>query len=64
VQKPAHAGKPWSAVTGEKYVASPANIGAGAPQGVSGGMQALLDGSLLSKLRAHIQSTGGSYSAR
>jgi hypothetical protein len=64
VQKPAHAGKPWSAVTGEKYVASPANIGAGAPQGVSGGMQALLDGSLLSKLRAHIQSIGGSYSAR
>jgi hypothetical protein len=64
VQKPAHAGKPWSAVTGDKFVASPANIGTGAPQGVSGDTQVLLDGSLLNKLRSHIRSTGGSYSAR
>jgi hypothetical protein len=63
VQKPKHAGQLWSAVTGDKYVASPANIGAGAPQGVSGGTQALLDGSLLKKLKSHIESTGGSYPA-
>jgi hypothetical protein len=64
VQKPKHAGQPWSAVTGDKYVASPANIGAGAPQGVSGATQTLLDGSLLNKLKSHIKSTGGSYTAR
>jgi hypothetical protein len=64
VQDPAHTGKPWSAVTGAKYVASPGNIGAGAPQGVSGEVEALLDGSLVSKLRSHIAATGGSYSAR
>jgi hypothetical protein len=63
VQKPAHAGKPWSAVTGSKFAASPANLGAGAPQGVSGSSSELLDGSLLSALKAHIRSTGGSYSA-
>jgi hypothetical protein len=40
-----------------------ANIGAGAPQGVSGSVQALVSGSLLSKLKSHINSTGGSYSA-
>jgi hypothetical protein len=64
VQKPAHGGKPWSAVTGDKFVASPANLGTGAPQGVSGDTQALLNGSLMNKLRSHIRSTGGSYSAR
>jgi hypothetical protein len=64
VQQPKHAGKPWSAVTGEKFVASHASIGAGAPQGVSGGTKALLDGSLLKKLKAHIESTGGSYAVR
>jgi hypothetical protein len=63
VQKPAHAGKPWSAVTGSKFAASPANLGAGAPQGVSGSSNDLLDGSLLSALKDHIRSTGGSYSA-
>jgi hypothetical protein len=62
-QKPKHEGQRWSTVTGDKYVASPANIGAGAPQGVSGSTQALLDGSLLKKLKSHIESTGGSYSA-
>jgi hypothetical protein len=63
-QQPAHKGEQWSAVTGDKYVASPANIGAGAPQGVSGNTQALLDGSLLKKLKSHIESTGGSYFAK
>ncbi len=64
VQNPKHAGKPWSSVTGDEFVASPANIGTAAPRGASGGTQALLDGSLLTKLRAHIEATGGSYSAR
>jgi hypothetical protein len=63
VQKPKHAGKPWSTVTGSEFIASPANIGTGAPQGVSGSPSGLLDGSLLSELKAHIRSTGGSYSA-
>jgi hypothetical protein len=63
-EKPKHAGKRWSAVTGDQYVAAAANIGAGAPQGVSGSTQALLDGSLLKKLKSHIKSTGGSYAAR
>jgi hypothetical protein len=53
----------WSAVTGDKHVASPGNMGAGAPQGVSGDSRALLDGSLLQKLKSHIKATGGSYSA-
>jgi hypothetical protein len=63
VQRPAHAGKPWSAVSGAKFVASPGNLGAGAPQGVAGGTRALLDGSLLRRLRAHVKATGGRYSA-
>jgi hypothetical protein len=60
VQKPTHKGKPWSAVTGEKYVASHDNIGPGAPQGVRGSTDALLDWSLLKNLRTHISSDGGS----
>jgi hypothetical protein len=63
VQQPKHAAQPWSKVTGAKYVASPANIGAGAPQGVSGSTQALVSGSLLSKLKSHIEASGGSYVA-
>jgi hypothetical protein len=63
VQTPQHAGQGWSAVTGDKYVASPANLGASAPQGVSGDTGALLDGGLLKKLKSHVESTGGSYSA-
>jgi hypothetical protein len=64
VQDPQHAGQPWLAVTGAKFAASPANIGTGAPQGVLGGTQELLAGSLLNKLVAHIRSSGGNYSAR
>jgi hypothetical protein len=64
VQNPVNAGRPWSAVTGAKFAASPANLGAGAPLGVSGGTTELLDGSLLTKLRAHFRSTGGRYVAR
>jgi hypothetical protein len=64
VQKPSNAGKPWSAVKGGKFAASPSNLGTGAPQGVSGGTTHLLNGSLLNRLVAHIRSTGGSYSAR
>jgi hypothetical protein len=63
VQDPKHDGQRWSQVTGDKYAASPSNIGAGAPQGVSGTTDALLTGSLLEKLKSHIKSTGGSYSA-
>jgi hypothetical protein len=63
-QKPKHEGQSWSDVSGDEYVASAANIGSGAPQGVRGGTQALLDGSLLKQLKSHIKSTGGSYTAR
>jgi hypothetical protein len=63
VQKPVNAGKPWSAVSGGRYAASPANLGSGAPQGVSGGTRELLNGSLLNRLVAHIRSSGGSYFA-
>jgi len=63
VQKPAHAGKPWSAVKGGKFAASPSNLGTGAPQGVAGATKDLLDDSLLNRLVSHIRSTGGSYSA-
>jgi hypothetical protein len=62
-QKPEHEGQPWSAVKGNEFVASPANIGAGAPQGVRGDVQALLNGDLLKQLKSHIQSSGGSYEA-
>ena len=61
--KPAHTGQPWSAVKGVTYVASPTNLGAAAPQGVAGTAPELLGGDLLNRLRAHIASTGGSYSA-
>jgi len=61
VQKPVHAKQRWSSVTGDKYVASPANLGTGAPQGVSGGTKELLDGSLRDRLAEHIRSTGGNY---
>jgi pimeloyl-ACP methyl ester carboxylesterase len=64
VQKPAHAGKPWSAVTGGKFAASPSNLETAAPQGVRGSTNELLDGRLMKRLVAHIESTGGSYSAR
>ena len=40
---------------------APANPGTGAPRGVSGGMQELLDGSLRDRLAKHIRSTGGNY---
>jgi hypothetical protein len=63
VQKPKHTSQGWSDVSGDTYVASPKNIGAGAPQGVSGNAQTLVDGSLLRKLKSHITSTGGSYVA-
>jgi hypothetical protein len=52
----------WYKVTGDKYVASPANIGPGAPQGVNCTTEELLGGRCLSMLKAYIDSTGGSYS--
>ena len=64
VQKPEHAGKLWSAVNGDKFIASHANIGAGAPQGVSGSTEAVLAGNLLQRLKSHIKSTGGRYEVR
>lgn len=55
--------KRWYEVTGDKYVASAKNIGAGAPQGVNCTLAELLDGSCLQELKSHIESTGGSYQA-
>jgi hypothetical protein len=56
--------KRWSQVTGEKYVATHENIGAGAPQGVNCSVGQLTDGSCLSKLEAYVAETGGRYTAR
>jgi hypothetical protein len=55
--------KRWSDVTGDKYVASATNIGAGAPQGVNCTVAQFLDGSCLQSLKAYITQTGGSYTA-
>jgi hypothetical protein len=50
-------------VSGAKYIASAANIGSGAPQGVNCTVQQFLDGSCLVTLKAYITQTGGSYTA-
>jgi hypothetical protein len=56
--------KRWSDVSGDKYVASARNIGAGAPQGVHCTAAQLLDGACRDRLEAYIAKSGGSYTAR
>ena len=51
----------WAAVTGDKYVAGPANIGAAAPQGVNCSVDDFLGGTCLADLKSRISATGGSY---
>ncbi|MET0323650.1 MAG: hypothetical protein ABW219_00410 [Ilumatobacteraceae bacterium] len=53
----------WAEVTGDEYVASAANIGPGAPQGVNCTVAELVDDSCLAELKTYISSTGGSYEA-
>jgi hypothetical protein len=53
----------WSQLTGNQYVASAENIGAGAPQGVNCTAPELLDGGCLGRLESYIAQTGGSYTA-
>ena len=53
----------WSQVTGDQYVASAKNIGTGAPQGVNCTVSELTGGTCLSRLKAYIKQTGGSYTA-
>jgi hypothetical protein len=62
--QPMNSKVPWQDLTGAQYVASPANLGAGAPQGVTcDSVQDLVGGNCLSTLRTYIASTGGSYDA-
>lgn len=51
----------WPDVTGDEYVASAQNIGAGAPQGVNCEVDEVLDGGCLDRLKAYIADTGGTY---
>jgi hypothetical protein len=53
----------WSEVTGDQFVASAANIGTGAPQGVNCSLDELLGGACLASLESYIEQTGGSYTA-
>ncbi len=52
---------PWTALTGDTFVASPANIGAGAPMGVNCSVKEYLDGSCLDRLKTYISESGGQY---
>lgn len=53
----------WSQLTGDQYVASAQNIGAGAPQGVNCSVTEVVAGSCLDRLEDYIERTGGSYTA-
>lgn len=53
----------WSELTGDQYVASAQNIGAGAPQGVNCSPSELLAGECLAELQRYIERTGGTYTA-
>jgi hypothetical protein len=53
----------WSQVTGDQFVASAKNIGTGAPQGVNCTVAEVTGGACLSRLKAYITKTGGSYTA-
>ena len=59
-----HPNARWGDLTGQKYVASARNIGAGAPQGVNCKVPQVLDGTCLRELKGYIAQTGGSYTAR
>lgn len=61
---PIHDGQRWRQVTGSDYVASPRNIGPGAPQGVTCTVGNLTRGDCLRRLKAYIRRSGGSYFAR
>ena len=61
---PMHTGQPWRRVVGDQYIASPSNIGPGAPQGVTCTVEQFTDGDCLRRLKAHIRSSGGRYFAR
>ena len=52
---------PWTALTGSTYVASPANIGAGAPMGVNCTVKEFVGGGCLKRLKAYIKDAGGQY---
>lgn len=54
----------WYSIHGQKYVAAPGNIGPGAPQGVNCSAAEFLSGDCLNRLKAHISTTGGSYTAQ
>jgi hypothetical protein len=51
----------WSQLTGNQFVASAANIGSGAPQGVNCTVAQVTGGTCLSRLKAYIKQTGGNY---
>jgi hypothetical protein len=53
----------WTSLTGQTYVAGPANIGAGAPMGVNCTVKQFLDGRCLTRLKTTISEAGGSYEA-
>ena len=53
----------WKQLTGDEYVASAQNIGAGAPQGVNCSVSEVLGGDCLQSLKSYIEETGGSYDA-
>jgi hypothetical protein len=54
-------GEPWTALTGDTFVAGPSNIGAGAPMGVNCTTKEFLNGRCLTRLKAYMQDEGGSY---
>jgi hypothetical protein len=56
-------GEPWTALTGDTFVAGPANIGAGAPMGVNCTVKQFLDGRCLTRLTTYMSDAGGSYEA-
>lgn len=60
--------KPWSDIpvqNGSRWVASPKNLGTGAPQGVTcRSIRSLSSGRCLHDLKAHIREAGGRYFAR
>jgi hypothetical protein len=59
---PANANVPFSQVPAS-YAASPSETGPATPQGVECGLAGYLGGNCLSRLKAYISSTGGSYIA-
>jgi hypothetical protein len=54
----------WTELSGDEFVASAQNIGAGAPQGVNCDVDDVLEGTCEDRLRTYIERTGGSYTAQ